>query len=99
MLNEPRIVSVCSKMHPDDVTTENIRTIVAYMTEDILKDFAKDLDIKVSRCGHFPSGLMWFLDYSRSRYHGDEERIGEAKLHCCTNIRRATRGRDVWKRR
>jgi len=46
MLNEPRIVSVCSKMHPDDVTTENIRTIVAYMTEDILKDFAKDLDIK-----------------------------------------------------
>jgi len=45
-------------MHPDDVTTENIRTIVAYMTEDILKDFAKDLDIKVSTCGHFASGLM-----------------------------------------
>eukprot|EP00698_Gefionella_okellyi_P019049 TRINITY_DN5789_c0_g1_i1.p1 TRINITY_DN5789_c0_g1~~TRINITY_DN5789_c0_g1_i1.p1 ORF type:complete len:378 (+),score=69.32 TRINITY_DN5789_c0_g1_i1:30-1136(+) len=46
LVNEPRISSVCSKMHPDDVNSDNLRVIVTATKDDVLKDFAKDVDLK-----------------------------------------------------
>lgn len=45
-VNEPRVASVCSKMHPDDINTDNLRSIVTLMRDDVWKDLARDVDLK-----------------------------------------------------